>query len=56
MEQALNGIRWYQYVHQSMYSENGRDRQSHKYDEPASIYSVLETSTRVGVEAFSTST
>ena len=33
MEQALNGIKWYRYVHQSMYTENGRDRQSHEYDD-----------------------
>ena len=55
MEQALNGIKWYQYVHQSMYTENLRDRQSHEYIEPANIYQVFETSTRGGAEAFSTS-
>ena len=55
MEQALNGIKWYQYVHQSMYTETRRDSQSHEYDEPANIYQVWETFTRGGVEAFSTS-
>ena len=55
MEQALNGIKWYQYVHQSMYHENRRDCQSHDNDEPASIYHVSETPTRGGAEAFSTS-
>ena len=55
MEQALNGIKWYQYVHQSMYTETHRDRQSHEYDEPANIYQVSETSTRGGAESFSAS-
>ena len=55
MEQALNGIKWYQYVHQSIYTENRRDGQSHEYDEPANIYQVSETPTREGAEAFSTS-
>ena len=55
IEQALNGIKWYQYVHQSMYTETRRDPQSHKYDEPANIYQVSETSTRGGAESFSTS-
>ena len=55
MEQALNGIKWYQYVHQSMYTENRRDRQSHEYDDAASIYQVSETPTRGGAEAFSAS-
>ena len=46
MEQALNGIKWYQYVHQSMYTGTRRDSQSHQYDEPANIYQVSETPTR----------
>ena len=55
MEQALNGIKWYQYVHQSMYTGTRRDSQSHEYDEPANIYQVSETSTRGGAEYFSVS-
>ena len=55
MEQALNGIKWYQYVHQSMYTGTHRDSQSHEYDEPANIYQVSETPTRGGVESFSAS-
>ena len=55
MEQALNGIKWYQYVHQSMYTGTRRDSQSHEYDEPANIYKVSETSTRGGAESFSAS-
>ena len=55
MEQALNGIKWYQYVHQSMYTENRRDRQSHEYDDAASIYQVSETPTTGGAEAISAS-
>ena len=55
MEQALNGIKWYQYVHQSMYTGTHRDSQSHEYDEPANIYQVSETPTRGGAESFSTS-
>ena len=55
MEQALNGIKWYQYVHQSMYTGTRRDSQSHEYDEPANIYQVSETPTRGGAESFSTS-
>ena len=55
MEQALNGIKWYQYVHQSMYTGTRRDSQSHEYDEPANIYQVSETSTRGGAESFSAS-
>ena len=53
MEQALNGIKWYQYVHQSMYTGTRRDSQSH--DEPANIYQVSETPTRGGAESFSAS-
>ena len=55
MEQALNGIKWYQYVHQSMYTGTHRDSQSHEYDEPANIYQVSETPTRGGAESFSAS-
>ena len=55
MEQALNGIKWYQYVHQSMYTGTRRDSQSHEYDEPANIYQVSETPTRGGAESFSAS-
>ena len=55
MDQALNGIKWYQYVHQSMYTGTHRDSQSHEYDEPANIYQVSETPTRGGAESFSTS-
>ena len=55
MEQALNGIKWYQYVHQSMYTGTRRDGQSHEYDEPANIYQISETSTRGGAESFSAS-
>ena len=55
MEQALNGIKWYQYVHQSMYTGTRRDSQSHEYDEPANIYQVWETPTRGGAESFSAS-
>ena len=55
MEQALNGIKWYQYVHQSMYTGRRRDSLSHEYDEPANIYQVSETSTRGGAEYFSVS-
>ena len=53
MEQALNGIKWYQYVHQSMYTGTRRDSQSHEYDDPANIYQVSETPTRGGAESFS---
>ena len=52
MEQALNGIKWYQYVHQSMYTGTRRDSQSQEYDEPVNIYQVSETPTRGGVESF----
>ena len=55
MEQALNGIKWYQYVHQSMYTGTNRDSQSHEYDEPANIYQVSETPTRGGAESISAS-
>ena len=55
MEQALNGIKWYQYVHQSIYTGTRRDSQSHEYDGPANIYQVSETPTRGGAESFSTS-
>ena len=55
MEQALNGIKWYQYVHQSMYTGTRRDSQSHEYDEPANIYQVSKTPTRGGAESFSAS-
>ena len=55
IEQALNGIKWYQYVHQSMYTGTRRDSQSHEYDEPANIYQVSETPTRGGAESFSAS-
>ena len=55
MEQALNGIKWYQYVHQSMYTGTHRDSQSREYDEPANIYQVSETPTRGGAESFSAS-
>ena len=55
MEQALNGIKWYQYVHKSMYTGTHRDSQSHEYDEPANIYQVSETPTRGGAESFSAS-
>ena len=55
MEQALNGIKWYQYVHQSMYTGTHRDSQSQEYDEPANIYQVSETPTRGGAESFSAS-
>ena len=34
MEQALNCVKWYQYVHQSMYSEISRDRQIPKMMNP----------------------
>ena len=27
IEQAMNGVKWFQYVHQSMYSDNRRDSQ-----------------------------
>ena len=55
MEQALNGIKWYQYVHQPMYTGTSRDSQSHEYDEPANIYQISETSTRGGAESLSAS-
>ena len=55
MEQAFYGIKWYQYVHQFMYTGTSRDSQSHEYDEPANIYQISETSTRGGAESFSAS-
>ena len=44
MEQALDHIRWYQYVHQSMYGKPKRVREVRKYDLDTGGFKSYETS------------
>ena len=37
IEEALNGVKWYQYVHQSMYGDNSKDSQIPEYEDPVGI-------------------
>ena len=55
IEEALNGVKWYQYVHQSMYGDNRKDSQIPEYEDPVGVYSVAERPNREVAEAASTS-
>lgn len=55
IEEALNGVKWYQYVHQSMYGENRKDSQIPEYEDPVSVYNVTERPSRGVAEAASAS-
>ena len=53
IEEALNGVKWYQYVHQSMNGDNRKDSQIPEYEDPIGVYSVAEWPNRGVVEAAS---
>ena len=39
-EEAMNSVKWYQYVHQSMYTDNHPDSRSIEYEDPVTVYKV----------------
>ena len=45
IKEALNGVKWYQYVHQSMYGDNRKDSQKPEYEDPVGVYSSLNGQT-----------